>query len=131
MVTIFCDMDEFCCSLLATPFRLLPAPSGAQKSRGSRLSLSEVMTMLVWFHASPDRTFQHFYWDQRLVHRRAEFPGLPSDTRFVELVPMTLLPLCAYLQTRKGQPTGIQFMDSLPIRVCHNRRLHAPRVFAG
>jgi transposase len=131
MVTIFCDIDEFCCSLLATPSRLLPAPSGSKKSRGSSLSLSEVMTILVWFHASHYRTFKHFYLDQMLVHRRAEFPGLPSYTRFVELVPMTLLPLCAYLQTRKGQPTGIQFIDSLPIRVCHNRRIHSHRVFAG
>jgi hypothetical protein len=47
---------------------------------------------------------------------------LPSYNRFVELIPLALLPLCGYLQTRKGQPTGIQFIDSLPIRVCHNRR---------
>jgi hypothetical protein len=66
-----------------------------------------------------------------LLHRRAEFPGLPSYTRFVELVPLTLLPLCAYLQTRKGQPTGIQFMDSLPLRVCHSRRIGSHKVFAG
>jgi hypothetical protein len=41
MVTIFCDIDEFCRSLLATHSRLLPAPSGSKKSRGSSLSLSE------------------------------------------------------------------------------------------
>ena len=66
-----------------------------------------------------------------LGQRRGEFPTLPSYTRFVELIPITLLPLCAYLQTRKGQPTGLQFIDSLPIRVCHNRRIASHRVFAG
>jgi Transposase DDE domain len=66
-----------------------------------------------------------------LVHRCAEFPGLPSYTRFVELVPLTLLPLCAYVPTRKGQSTGIQFIDRLPIRVCHHRRIPSHKVFAG
>jgi hypothetical protein len=44
---------------------------------------------------------------------------------------MTLLPLCADLPTRQGQTTGIQFLDSLPIRVCHNRRIGSHKVFAG
>jgi transposase len=131
IVTIFCDIDDFCRSLLATEHLLLPTHDGQKKRRGNSLSLSEVMAVLVWFHASRYRTFKHFYLDHMLLHRRAEFPGLPSYTRFVELVPRTLLPLCAYLQTRKGQPTGIQFIDSLPIRVCHNRRIHSHKVFAG
>jgi Transposase DDE domain len=89
------------------------------------------MTILVWFPASHYRTFQHYDLDSVLPGKRAEFPGLPRYTRFVELIPMTLLPLCADLQTRKGQATGIPFMDSLPIRVCHNRRIGSHKVFAG
>jgi transposase len=131
IVTIFCDIDDFCQSLLAREHPQLPAHSGSKKRRASSLSLSEVMTILVWFHASHYRTFKHYYLDSVLSGKRAEFPGLPSYTRFVELIPLTLLPLCAYLQTRKGQPTGIQFIDSLPIRVCHNRRLPSHKVFAG
>jgi transposase len=131
IVTIFCDIDDFCQSLLAREHPQLPAPSGSKKRRASSLSLSEVMTILVWFHASHYRTFKHYYLDSVLSGKRAEFPGLPSYTRFVELIPLTLLPLCAYLQTRKGQPTGIQFIDSLPIRVCHNRRIPSHKVFAG
>src|SRR4051794_11345590 len=89
------------------------------------------MTILVFFPASHYRTFQHFYLAHRLGQRSGDFPTLPSYTRFIELIPMTLLPLCAYLQTRKGQLTGIQFIDSLPIRVCHNRRISSHKVFAG
>jgi transposase len=131
IVTIFCDIDDFCQSLLAREHPQLPAHSGSKKRRASSLSLSEVMTILVWFHASHYRTFKHYYLDSVLSGKRAEFPGLPSYTRFVELIPLTLLPLCAYLQTRQGQPTGIQFIDSLPIRVCHNRRIPSHKVFAG
>jgi transposase len=132
IVTIFCDIDDFCCRLLEAGQPLLPVRSGLpQRHRTSSLALSEVMTILVWFHASHYRTFKHYYFDSVLPGKRAEFPGLPSYTRFVELIPRALLPLCAYLQTRQGQPTGIQFIDSLPIRVCHNRRLPSHKVFAG
>jgi transposase len=131
IVTIFCDIDDFCRSLLAAGHPPLPPRSDTSKPRANSLSMSEVMTILVWFHASHYRTFKHFYLGSVLPGKRAEFPGLPSYTRFVELIPLTLLPLCAYLQTRKGQPTGIQFIDSLPIRVCHNRRIGSHKVFAG
>jgi hypothetical protein len=131
IVTIFCDIDDFCRSFLAAGHPQLPSSSAPKKHRHSSLSLSEVMTLLVWFHASHYRTFKHFYFDSVLPGKRAEFPGLPSYTRFVELIPLTLLPLCAYLQTRRGQPTGIQFIDSLPVRVCHNRRISSHKVFAG
>src|SRR5947209_1381364 len=131
IVTVFCDIDDFCQRLSAAPPPLLP-PGGKKRSdRSARLALSEIMTILVFFHASRYRTFKHFYQGQMLGPGRAEFPRLPSYTRFVELIPLTLVPLCAYVQTRKGQPTGIQFIDSLPIRVCHNRRIGSHKVFAG
>jgi Transposase DDE domain len=132
IVAVFCDIDDFCRRWLEAGQALLPVRSDPpQRHRASSLTLSEVMTILVWFHASHYRTFQHYYCDSVLPGKRAEFPGLPSYTRFVELIPLTLLPLCAYLQTRKGQPTGIQFIDSLPVRVCHNRRISSHKVFAG
>jgi hypothetical protein len=132
IVTIFCDIDDFCQRLHAVPPLLVPSREGKKKSsRCLSLTLSEIMTILVFFHVSHDRTFKHFYQDQMLGRGRADFPGLPSYNRFVELIPLTLLPLCAYVQTRKGQPTGLQFIDSLAIRVCHNRRIHSHKVFAG
>ena len=130
IVTIFCDIDDFCRSLLASEHLQLPTHPGPKNARGCALSLSEVMTILVWFHASHYRTFKHFYLGSVLPGKRAKFPALPSYTRFVELIPMTLLPLCAYVQTRKGQPTGLPLTDSLPIRVCQNRRISSHKVFA-
>ena len=132
IVTIFCDMDDFCQRLQAVPPLLVPSREGKKKSsRCLSLTLSEIMTILVFFHVSHYRTFKHFYQGQMLGRGRADFPGLPSYNRFVELIPLTLLPLCAYVQTRKGQPTGLQFIDSLAIRACHNRRIHSHKVFAG
>jgi Transposase DDE domain len=54
-----------------------------------------------------------------------------SYGRFVELMPSVLVPLCAYLRNCYGECTGISFVDSTPITVCHNRRIHQHKVFAG
>jgi hypothetical protein len=61
----------------------------------------------------------------------SEFPRLVSYNRFVELMPRVLVPLWFYLHSRKGQVTGISFIDSTPIAVCHNRRISSHKVFAG
>jgi len=58
-----------------------------------------------------------------------DFPGLVSYQRFVEWTPSTLLPLCAYLRSCFGQCTGISFMDSTCLKVCHNSRINQHRVF--
>lgn len=131
ILSVFCDIDDFCGRLAAPagPRRLAAGPK--KRHRPNSLALSEVLTLLVLFHASHYRTLKHFYLEHVRPHRRREFPGLPSYSRFVELIPATLLPLCAYVHTRKGQPTGVQFIDSLPVRVCHNRRIHSHKVFAG
>jgi len=40
-----------------------------------------------------------------------------------------LVPLCVYLQTRKGQATGIALIDATSLVVCHNRRIYSHQVF--
>jgi hypothetical protein len=42
-----------------------------------------------------------------------------------------LVPLCAYLQTRKGQSPGVAFIDSTLLAVCHPKRSARHKVFAG
>ena len=95
IVNIFCDIDDFCRHLLTARYPQLAAPAPARHHRSARLTLSEVMTILVFFHTSHYRTCKHFYLAHMLLQRRGEFPTLPSYTRFVELIPLTLLPLCA------------------------------------
>lgn len=131
ILSVFCQIDDFCRRFEPAWRQHSLASAGKKRNRTSRLSLSEIMTILVLFHDPHYRTFKHFYLRQVREHWQAEFPALPSYSRFVELIPTALLPLYAYLQTRRGSCTGIQFIDSLPIRVCHNRRIHSHKVFAG
>lgn len=39
------------------------------------------------------------------------------------------MPMCIYLQTRRGEDTGIAFIDSTSLVVCDNRRIHSHKVF--
>ncbi len=62
---------------------------------------------------------------------RGEFPHQVSYTRFIQLMPRILIGLCEYLRHCYGQCSGIGFIDSTALAVCHNRRIPQHRVFAG
>ena len=64
-----------------------------------------------------------------MKHLRGAFPRLVSYTRMVELMPSALIPLCSYLHTRRGRVSGISFIDSTPIIVCHPKRAHSHKLF--
>lgn len=89
------------------------------------------MTIVVGFHQQQYRNFKAYYCQHVSVHWRLAFPGLVSYQRFVEWLPSTLLPLCVYLKHCFGDCTGISFIDSSCLKVCHNRRIRRHRVFRG
>ncbi len=101
-----------------------------QRNRDSLMSPSEVMTILVLFHLSNNKNMKHFYLFYVKQHLKAEFPKTVSYNRFVELMQSVLLPLAFYMKTRcLGDCSGISFVDSTPLRVCHNRRIPSNKVF--
>lgn len=108
----------------------LPSPK-KHRNRSSLMSGSEVMTILVLFHLSQHRSLKHFYLYYVKKHMQAEFPKTVSYNRFVELMSSVLLPLIIYLKAcRSGKCSGISFVDSTPLRVCHNKRIGSNKVFA-
>ena len=128
---MFCEIDDFCKQFEPEFERQMKKAGLRKRIRSSRLSLSEIMTIIVHFHRSSYRTFKDYYAKHVQKHLSAAFPGLVSYNRFVELMPRAIAPLCCFLNTRKGQCTGISFVDSTPLVVCHNRRIHQHRVFDG
>jgi hypothetical protein len=67
------------------------------------------MTLIMAFHLAYYRTFKHFYTDFIARYHRAEFPRLVSYSRFVELMSEALIPLCVFLNQRRGTVTGLSF----------------------
>jgi len=130
IVALFFEVDEFCRYFEPLWQDHLLQSGLRQRRRSSSLCLSEIMTICIAFHQSHYRTFKHYYTAYVQQHWRGEFPNLPSYNRFVELMQSSLLPLCCYLNTRKGRLSGIAFIDSTSLKVCHNRRIMSHKVFA-
>ncbi|MBS4163751.1 hypothetical protein PRO82_001057 [Candidatus Protochlamydia amoebophila] len=55
------------------------------RKRTFRTSLSEVLTILLLFHRSNDRTFKHLYLNHVKTTLKYLFPRLVGYSRFVQL----------------------------------------------
>jgi len=113
-------------------YRLKPDNGKKQRNKPNRLSDSEVMTILITFHLSGTRNLKHFYLFYVCKHLQNEFPKCVSYNRFVELQQRVAMPLVLFLKLcRMGECTGISFIDSTTLKVCHIKREKQNRVFEG
>jgi len=131
LTVLFCNIDDFVKALQAQKnSQFIQFYSAKRCGVPARMSLSEIMTIIVLYHSSGFKNFKTFYLSLHLLHPGA-FSRRLSYTRFLDWTPYCLLPLCAYLSTRKGANTGVAFIDSTPIRVCKNIRIPRNKVFKG
>lgn len=130
LLELFCDVDDFWQRIEGQRQVAIPSRTG-QKVRKQGLWESEIMTIVIHFHQSGYRCFKDYYQKEVLKQLRSEFPRAMSYSRFIRLVPRVVGLLWAYAMYRCGQCTGISFVDSTPLRVCHNRRISRHKVFAG
>jgi len=127
---VFCSIDDFCLDFVPNYQNFLLGSK--KRNRPSKMALSEVMTIQVLFHLSGYRQFKTFYKGYVTHHLSSFFPNLVSYNRMVELKKESLIPLAIYLKNNAtGNCTGISFIDSTPLRVCHNKRIHNHKVFDG
>lgn len=132
LTQIFCDVDDFYQEYEAFNERGIPPLSGEGQAKGyqSRLSISEVMTIVIAFHGSGYKTFKAFYTQKVLSDWRGAFPELVSYNRFVELMPWSVMALMAFLNhSCLGDISGVSFIDSTSLAVCHNERANRHKVF--
>ena len=130
---IFVKVDDFC---IECEFEIQKhlIDSGLQKTRNRKASLcdSEIISILILFHCSNSRNFKNFYLGYVRIHLSEEFPGLVSYNRFIELQSRCAIAFMLFVKMCcMGKCTGINYIDSTPLRVCHNRRIHQHKVFRG
>lgn len=106
-------------------------PNNKKRMRKGKLSLSEMLFIMVFFHVSGFRCFKLFYLYGICSHYRNLFGELPSYGRFVTLQPRLFMPLCMLLHHLSGEKTGIYIADSTTLPVCHNRRINRNKTFEG
>ena len=96
------------------------------------MSKAEVMLIMILFHDSGYRCFKHFYLEKVCKPLRHLFPKIVSYNRIVELEREVVIPLALFIKkVLLGKCTGISFVDSTPLRVCKNQRIHIHKVFKG
>lgn len=131
LVEVFCDVDDFC-KVFIPQWEAQQLEDGQRKrKRVGRMSMSEVMTVIICFHMSNHRDFKNYYTGYVARFYKRHFPELLSYTRFLEVMQSALVPLCSYFSTLKGEPTGLEFVDSTSLKVCHNIRIPRHKTFAG
>ena len=129
LTEFFCGIDDFCQDWLATFSSTLFPAQGSNLPKYCRMTLSEVMTIVIHFHQSKYRTFKDYYLNHVCEHLIDYFPNLVSYNRMVELMPNVLIACLYYLKSRRGKVTGISFVDSTAIPVCHPKRISRNKVF--
>jgi len=72
-----------------------------------------------------------FYTRYVQKYLKADFPDQVSYPRLGALMPSAFGPLCAYLRSCFGERTGISFVDSTPLAICHIRRIKRHKVFTS
>lgn len=136
LLELFCKVDDFCQEFEQKLSEKILKSGSKVSGNGkpgpkSGMCGSEVMTLLIHFHQSSYRNFKAYYTQYVSQMLRKEFPQLVSYQRFVELMPQCLLALCGYLRGCFAQCTGLSFVDSTSLKVCHNLRIHSHKVFKG
>ena len=125
---IFCNVDEFCKSFFVY---MMSTGIGKKTKRVPAMSLSEISTIIILYQLSGYKCFK-FYYDQVVLNGKLKsyFPQALSYNRFVELMPRCFIYLTAYMQLKcVVSDSGIYYLDSKKLAVCHNRRIHSHKVF--
>lgn len=134
---IFCLADDFCKFFDSQVKKYtLADQSGSENKRKYHreptMSKAEIMLIMILFHDSGYRCLKHFYMDKVCRHLSHLFPRTVSYNRFVELEKEVAVPLAIFIKkVLLGKCTGISFVDSTPLRVCKNQRIHIHKVFKG
>lgn len=136
LISIFCDVDDFCKEFVPEWEKTLVEHQDRgligdkkRRNRKTELSVSEAITIVIMFHKTRYRTFKDYYNRYVLTFLKPYFPKILSYSRFVNLMKSCLFPLVIFSQGCLGECTGVSFVDSTILTVCHARRINSHKVF--
>ena len=129
IVQIFYFVDEFCKDFIPLWNKKLIEANIKSRNKPNILSVSEVMTILILFHSSKYRDFKAFYMLEICRNLKTFFPRTLSYNRFVEIKKSLIVPMLFLLNAIKKEKTGIYFIDSTPLKICHIKREKQNKVF--
>ena len=123
LVELYCHIDDFCKAYTAEQqqkmLKLKNNSSKKPRNKPCKISLAEIITILVLFHQIRYREFKAFYYGYVCQWLKNAFPRLPSYNRMVELMEKAVYPMCGicqhschpYLNQATKTPVGITRLD--------------------
>ena len=126
--TIFCIVDDFC-KIYQKWIQHQLLQSNKQRSREGKLSISEAISIMIFYHFSPYKNFKLYY--NATVISGNLFKNPPCYDRFIQIIPSLFIPLIIMLHYMSGNKTGIYYVDATHFAVCKNIRISSNRTFAG
>lgn len=132
LIEIFIRVDDFC-QFLDDWLGSNPQPEFPRPRFEGIMQLSEILTIIIFYHYSGYKCFQYYYQEQVQIELQSFFPRQVSYKRFLQLISKAVPYLYVFTkwQSLCAEATGIYFIDSKKLPVCHNRRIHNHRVFKG
>ena len=125
---IYCFADDFCKEFARNQENYIlkdTKKNAKHRNKPNRMSNAKIMLIMILFHSGGYRYFKHFYQEYVCKYLTHFFPRRVSYNRFVELEKDVLFPMTIFIKTvLLGTCTGISFVDSTPLRVCQNQRIH-------
>lgn len=127
---LFCLIDDFCIQFKPIYLKSLKDSGVIKRCRNAFLELSEIIFLATWFHLSHCKSFKHFIGFVKFYHHK-DFKLLPSYQRINALVAQHANAITAFFEALliKPQQGYIHFIDSTPLTVCKNTRIHRHRTF--
>ena len=124
--TIFYHIDNFCKDFEKQFEKNLLSNGKNIRKRKLSLTTSEAITISICYHLSGYKTFKGFYTKHVLIYMQNDFKNLVSYVRFIELRKKIVIPALLFLVIRQlSNCSGISFIDSFKLSVCHIRRVYS------
>lgn len=130
---IYYEVDEFNQLYLEKIAGFASTINWYPKRKLGCMSMSEIMTILIFYHYSHYKNFKQYYEQYVCKDLKRDFPVLVSYDRFIWYIPMAFLPMmCFHLcRCKLSIRTNNYFIDSTKMVACHPKRAHQNEVFKG
>ena len=134
MINIFVEVDDFYKTIIPSMDEYIAEYNHnnngkrVYRIRKDTLSESEIITILILYQLSSCKNLKKFYMEYNGI-LKTYFPKLPCYNRFLMLERKITHLLPSFISHLFGEETGIYYIDSTPLAVCRNQRIHKHKTF--
>ena len=111
LIEIFVTVDDFCTDLDKW-LTSHPQPDFHRPRFEGIMSVSEILTIIIFYHYSGYKCFQYYYQDMVQIELKTYFPNQVGYKRFLQLITKSVphLYVFAKWQCMQAQATEVYFM---------------------